>query len=552
MGNLDLYKYMRMGLKWWWLIILAPIVMGAIGYVLTPQPKPVYQAITTLMIGQSILQSNSTDVDISTSQRFASTYADMARRQPVLQGVVDTLKLDLNWQELKQKVKVNPVPGTQLLEITVTSQSAEEAQAVANEIAHQLIRLSPSGQQDAEKAKEQNFVRQRLEGLQTKIEAGQERLEDLEAELDGPLSVEQAQAIQQEISKLETLVASWEANYGQLLGYLDKGNSPKDLTIIESAQSNSRPVQNQPFQYPIIGAAIGLCLALGLIYLVESMDDSFKSTDDLSQALDLFTLGAINQMKGKQYEGKLMSLQDPFSPASEAYRKIRSNMQFLSVDRPARSIMVTSSKPGEGKSVTTANLGVVMALAGLKTIIVDTDLRRPSIHEIFQIPNLGGITDLLCSPELKISSQLRKTPVENLQVITCGVIPPNPSELLASRRMGELILNLTELADIVLYDSPPVLPVTDASILSNRVDGVILVVQAGKTRRKLVRQSISYLKRAEANVLGLVLNKVVGQNEGGEYYSYYHYSSPNGSQKSALEIPEETPKRQRQRLPFLK
>ncbi|MCI0530185.1 MAG: CpsD/CapB family tyrosine-protein kinase, partial [Nitrospira sp.] len=272
-------------------------------------------------------------------------------------------------------------------------------------------------------------------------------------------------------------------------------------------------------------------------------------TDDLSQSLDLFTLGAIGRMKGKEYEDKLVTLQDPFAPASEEYRKIRSNMQFLSVDQAIKSIMITSSNPGEGKSITAANLGVVMAQTGLKIILVDTDLRRPVLHEIFQIPNLGGVTELLCSPDLKISSQLRKTHIENLQVITCGVIPPNPSELLASRRMGELIANLNELADIVLYDSPPLLPVTDASVLSHRIERVVLIVQAGKTRRKIVKRALLHLKRADANVLGVVFNKVSGQGE--DQYSYYHYYTPNGHNQFPLPA-QAQPERRRHRLPFLK
>jgi len=550
MGNIDIYKYVQLGLKWWWLIIIVPTVMAAIGYVITPKPKPVYQAITTLMIGPSPLQTTiDAAVDASASQRLASTYADMALRQPVLQGVVDTLKLNANWQDLKGNVRVRPVPGTQLLEITVTTGSAEEAQAIANEIAHQLIRLSPTGQQDQRNAREHNFVRQRLEALQRKIEAGQERLEALDSELNSALSVEQLQTVQNAIITLEGQISRWETNYAQLVQYLDKDTVPMDLTIIESAQATSRSGESQPFQYPILGGAVGLCLVLGFIYLMDMLDDSFKSTDDLNRSLELFTLGAVAQIKGKAYEGRLVALQDMFSPASEAYRKIRSNLQFLSVDRPAKSIMITSSHPGEGKSITLANLGVVMAQAGFKTIIVDTDLRRPAIHEIFQIPNLGGVTDLLCSPELKISSQLRNTSVENLQVITCGIIPPNPSELLASRRMGELMFRLNELADIVLYDSPPVLPVTDASVLSNRVDGVIFVVQASKTHRKLVKQAMSNLKRADANLIGVVLNKVPNQNEEKDYYSYYY--SPNGH-KEAVSMVQDKPKSLRQRIPFLK
>jgi capsular exopolysaccharide synthesis family protein len=231
-------------------------------------------------------------------------------------------------------------------------------------------------------------------------------------------------------------------------------------------------------------------------------------------------------MSGKQYQEKLIIIQDPFSPVSEAYRMMRSNIQFMSVDQPIKSIMVTSSTPGEGKSLTTANLGIVMAQADLKTIIVDADLRRPVQHEIFQVPNLGGLTEWLRSPELEIKTQLRNTAVENLQVIVSGVLPPNPAELLASQRMGQLLTDLSELVDVVIYDCPPILAVTDAAVLSNRVDGVVLVIKAGQTRRDAARHAVANLQQAGANLLGGVLNQVSRKGLGYYYQDYYTPGKP--------------------------
>jgi non-specific protein-tyrosine kinase len=552
--DFDFRKYIAIGLKWWWLIMLAPIVTAAggygIGYAILPEPEIVYEARVTLMIGPSVLQTNIADIDFSTSQQWARTYADMAQYQPVLQAVIDDLQLNMSWRDLSGKIKVKPVAGTQLLELTANASSPEDAEGIVTGLANQLIRLSPTGQQNQEKEKEQGFVRQRLEKLQTNIEAGQARLEDLQVELNGPLSVEQAKAIQDEISKLETLMVNWEANYGQLLAYLKNETSVGNLSIIEAAKAKPLPIENQLYLYPLIGGAVGLGLALGLIYLVESLDDSIKSKDELSQLFGLFTLGAISEMKGRGYQNKLTTIHDTFSPVSEAYRKIRSNIQFMSIDQPVKSILVTSSNPGEGKSIMAANLAVVMAQAGLKTIIVDADLRRPVLHEIFQIPNRGGVTELLYSPKFEIRSQLRKTSIENLLVLTCGAPPPNPSELLGSQRMGALIANLNEMADVVIYDSPPVLPVTDSVVLSHRVDGVVLAVHAGKTSRNLINQAVSNLHRADANLLGAVLNRVSEKSDS-HYFSYYHYYSPNGHKETSLPAQGKS-QRWRQRLPFLK
>jgi capsular exopolysaccharide synthesis family protein len=229
---------------------------------------------------------------------------------------------------------------------------------------------------------------------------------------------------------------------------------------------------------------------------------------------------------------------------------VRSSMQFIAIDQPTKSILVTSSTPSEGKSTTVANLGAVMAQAGLKTVIVDADLRRPIQHQLFEVPNLGGLTDLLCSPDLEESSYLKKTKLENLYLIPSGVIPPNPSELLGSQRMAQLTIKLSELADVIIYDSPPALTVTDAVVLSNRVDGVVLVVEAGRTRRDAAQRAIASLQQAGANLLGGLLNRVSSKRGG--YYYYYHHYYPSNSRNgfSSDQKPVRTTPRQRKWLPF--
>jgi capsular exopolysaccharide synthesis family protein len=189
-----------------------------------------------------------------------------------------------------------------------------------------------------------------------------------------------------------------------------------------------------------------------------------------------------------------------------------------------------------------------MAQSGLKTIIVDADLRRPVQHQIFQVPYLGGLTELLCSPELEIKDRLRSTSVENLHLITSGVLPPNPSELLGSQRMRQLLDSLNQMADVVILDSPPVVAVTDAAVLSNRVDGVVLVTYAGQTRRDVARQAVLNLQQAGANLLGGVLNGI-SKREGGYYYHQYY--TPNRHEHAAQ--PSLAGQRRRwQWLPFFK
>jgi non-specific protein-tyrosine kinase len=542
----DLRRVVGSVFRWWWLLILATAVAALIGYWVSERQPRVYRASTTVMVGESIRAVELDSRDIVTSERLALTYADIGRRQPVLQVVVDELNLNDTWQQLKSRVEISPVEGTQLLEIRVEASSPDEAKAIANELAHQLVLMSPTVPEKQEQDENQRLVRQRLEDLQAKIEAGQARRESLEAVMVRSLSVEQVQELQARINSMDSLIAGWENNHTQLLIFVESKRSPNYLTVVEPAQANRNPVRPRVRLNMLLAGVIGLCLTLGFIFLLEYLDNTLKSADDLSQSLGLTPLGTVGRIDGKTYPDKLIVSQDPFSAASEAYRMIRSNIQFMSVDRPAKTIVVTSPTPEEGKSITAANLGVVMAQAGLKTVIVDADLRQPVQHQIFAEPNLGGLTDLLRSPGLEINSHLRKTSVPNLQLITCGITPPNPSELLGSQRMEQLLASLIEVADVVILDSSPALAVTDAVVLANQVDGVVLVTYAGRTRRDEARQAVLNLRQAGANLLGGVLNGASKRNGG---YSYYQYHTSN--QRGPADQPSNVRLRQLwQRLSF--
>jgi len=203
---------------------------------------------------------------------------------------------------------------------------------------------------------------------------------------------------------------------------------------------------------------------------------------------------------------KLITLSNPRSPIAEAYRALRTNIQFSSLDRPLRTLLVTSAAPEEGKSTTLANLAVAMAETGREVILVDCDLRRPTLHELLHLDNSVGLTNVVLEDRTELP--LQRTAQPHLRFLASGPLPPNPSELLSSRRMERVIALLVEQSEIVLFDSPPVNAVTDAAVLATRVDGVLLVVQAGKTKRELARRAKLQLDKVNARILGVVLNNV--------------------------------------------
>jgi len=217
-------------------------------------------------------------------------------------------------------------------------------------------------------------------------------------------------------------------------------------------------------------------------------------------------------------QAKLVTLSDPRSPGAEAYRSLRTNLEFSSLDEPLRTMVVTSPAPEAGKSTTLANLAVALAQAGKQVILVDCDLRRPSLHDIFGIANTAGLTSVILD-DTTSTPPLRETGVAGLRLLTSGPLPPNPAELLGSRRMAGLIQTLREQADMVLFDAPPVIAVTDAAILASQVDGVLLVLNAGVTRREHAQRARVALDKVNARLVGTVLNNVKLDTSLYGYYS---------------------------------
>jgi non-specific protein-tyrosine kinase len=212
----------------------------------------------------------------------------------------------------------------------------------------------------------------------------------------------------------------------------------------------------------------------------------------------------------------LITLIDPRSPISEAYRTLRTNLSFYSLDNPIRTLVVTSPAVGEGKSTTVANLAVTLAQSGRRTILVDCDLRRPSLHELFDLNSAPGLTNLVLDEVDR--PPLQETAVDNLWLLASGPQPPNPADMLGTRKVDQVVETLTEMADIVLFDAPPVIAVTDAAVLGAKVDGVLLVISAGKTRREHAERAKELLEKARVRIVGVTLTNAPRDSSIGGYY----------------------------------
>ena len=290
------------------------------------------------------------------------------------------------------------------------------------------------------------------------------------------------------------------------------------MTVAVTAPVPSTPASPNVRQNTILAAMLGLMIVGAVAVLIEYLDDTLKAEDETDQRFGLPTLGFVRRMQSaKEGESPLRT-----RGGIEAYAQLRTNVHFAGLGKSLKKLVVTGSMPGEGKTTTAAGLAIALSQAGQRVILVDTDLRRPSLHKIFQVSNSYGITGLLLSRSEDPKNALMATPYENLLLLPSGPVPANPADLLMSPNWQNLTDKLSEIAHYVIFDTPPVLSVSDASILAGRADGTILVAETGRTRRNAVREALMNLEHTNAHVVGIVKNKI--RNRKANYY-YYDYGS---------------------------
>jgi capsular exopolysaccharide synthesis family protein len=491
-------------LRWWWVLVIVTAIGVGIGYVFTQSQIPVYKATATIMVGEFIQAPQISRDDIVAREAYSQAYAEMARRQPVLDGVVKSLGLSMSWRELGEVVAVEVVENTPLIEISAKANNPQNAQAIAGEIANQLILLS---QPQENETFTQQFVQLEIESVQTRIMEGRESLANLQLQLTSIRAPEQVEALKLEIDTLEKYIMDWEDTYARLISINEANTSQNSLTVIEDAQAIPTPVSPRLYLNLLLGVSAGFGMGIGLIFLIDLFDDRIRTGKALEQQLGLNHLGTIKKLKGRKYDGKLIATQDPLFGTALFYRKILKNIGINDKkERPVKSMVVTSPRLREGKSITVSNLGIVMAQAGFKTIIVDVDWKKPVQHQIFSIPNETGLMDLLNTPDLITNEQLQVVGVPNLQVLPTGNLPEDPSEILQPDRMKQILSDLSKISDMVILDAPST-AISESAVLFSLVDGVILVIDSNRTTMTSVKKSMTSLYLTGGNLMGGILNR---------------------------------------------
>jgi non-specific protein-tyrosine kinase len=532
----DLRRLIALGRTWLPLMLVTAVLAGATAFVVSSLQRNVYEARETLIVGQALSATNPDYSQILVAQNLATTYAAIAKTTPILQDVIDTLKLELTPGELRPRINVESPADSTMLFVYAQDTDPEQAAVLANAVGKALIAASPAIQ--GREAEFQASIDADLAATQDLIESTQVRIEALRA-VDDRTAQQEAQ-----LTALEARLADLRSTYATLLSF-SSGTATNLLTVVEPAGVPDSPIAPRTLFNTLLAAALGLLLVAAIAFLAEQLDDSIRDADAVQEVTGLGTLGQIARMRGERGRSeiyRLATLLYPRSGVAEGFRSLRANVEFASVDVPLRTLLVTSAVPDEGKTVTAANLAVVFAQAGRRVLLVDADLRKPSVHTIFALPNAHGLTSMLRSETVTVDAVAHASEQANLRVLTTGPLPPNPAELLGSHRMQAVLETLQKSADLIVFDSPPLQAVTDAAVLSSFTDGAILVVDARSSRRRSVRQAKETLDRAGARILGIVLNRVDRKNSS-EYSGYYGEEKPAGNGFARLQSPDATTER---------
>jgi capsular exopolysaccharide synthesis family protein len=302
--------------------------------------------------------------------------------------------------------------------------------------------------------------------------------------------------------------------------------------VVESASLPTAPVTPRPAVNTGLGILLGLLAGCTAAAVRHRLDTSVKSIDDVLEVTGAPNLGSIAH-DASIPKHPLTVHEHPNSPRSEAFRKIRTNLQFIDVDRPRKTIVVTSSMPDEGKTTTLCNLAIALAQAGRNVVVVETDLRRPRAADYLGLEGAVGVTSVLAG-RVPLDRAVQPWGSDMFDVLSSGPIPPNPSELLASRQMSNLLAELITRYDLVLLDAPPLLPVTDAAILGAECDGALLIVRHGRTTRNQLKSAVSALESASVRVLGTVLS-MTPESDSGDYYHYYARLTDEGPETRPIQ-----------------
>jgi capsular exopolysaccharide synthesis family protein len=456
--EVDIRELILMLLRKWYILLICLVIATGVSYAVTAfYLKPVYRAETTLFLGKEKDKVGALSLlDLQVNSQLVVDYREILKSRLVAENI--NSKLGVNIKTFQKNVDVMTVKDSRIFQISYDDYDPKLAAKVVNELGTIIMQLAS------------------------------------------------------DIIEV------------------------KNVKVIDTAKEPKEPVKPNKKMNVGLAGFLGILLGVSLVYLLEFIDHTFKKPEDVERHLGLNVIGTVPTFEGgkrgnkkaqdekqleEEYLKNLITANNPKAAASEAFRELRTNLQYKSVDKDMKVILVTSPALGDGKTATTVNLAITLAQSGKRVLVIDADLRKPKVHNYFGIKNSEGLTNILATDkELKKSMIQQKEGIDNLFIIPSGPIPPNPSEILSSDRMRQLIEKLRSDYDVIFIDTPPVGQVTDAAILTGITDGSIIVIASGQTRIEMAKRAKKAMVGINANIVGIVLTKIDNRSL---YYNYYRY-----------------------------
>ncbi len=470
--------------------MLGPLVGAAIGFAIASSQPRMYESTSRVLVEQSSALSSPGQIDIEYSQHLTATYRELVLVNPVMQRASESLDGIISPSELKQALEISASASARILKIKAKYSNPDMAASIANTVALAFI--------------EQTEEQQIADLARRRLLAEAQGLRDADA-----------------------ILAAQVTTQGS-------------LRTIDPAIPNPVAVEPLPVQAGAVGAILGLLISIGVAVLVQRILDPLGGMEELERAHEVTGIGTIWRHNDSEIHSPIEAvLRTPTGQVAETFRMLFANVRFATGTRQARTILITSPRASEGKSTIVGNLAVTASMSGMRVTVVEADMRRPSLAARFNIEKSAhGLSSYIASSNVSLSEVVSiplQDDLPNLKVVFAGPVPPNPAELLSSPRLVDLLTDVSAEADLVLIDSPPVMPVADPLILVNHADVAIVVVDAKITKGSHVREALRAIRRVGAHVAGIIVNNT-DRRWSGYGYGYYEYGkSPYSAASDADE-----------------
>jgi capsular exopolysaccharide synthesis family protein len=501
-----------------WLVIVSAAIVTLTSVAVSFLQAPSYQGQATVLLNQqnlgtTLLGSRQPQVSDLGLQRDVQTQVDVMRSRGLLEQVIGTLGLKTTPTDLLEHVNVSADGQTNIVTIDVTDGSAARAADIANAIAEAYVGWSLD--------RERGSIKAAVDDVGTRLASAQERIAAIQATIS---SGDTSGARQVELQAANRL-------YGTLADQLEQLKMNEQLavgsgSILASAAADPVTVSPNPVRNGALGLAMGLVLGLGMAFLAKSLDNTIKSSDQAEEIYGAPVLCSIPVEERKKRDApSLTLLEHPGGSGAEAYRMLRNNLGFINFEHGIKTVLVTSAAPEEGKSTVAANLAIVLSRAGKRVVLVICDFHRAGATRFFDVDPTTGLSDVLGDTQDLRGALKQPTGFENLWVLPAGSVPPNPSELLGSSKMEQLLASLRESEDWVILDSAPLLAVADAAAVARWVDGVLIVTRVRVSTHDAARRSREQLANVGARIFGVALWGLEEAHRYGGYGGYGGYGS---------------------------